>query len=153
MQREKSDEKFSARDGFVQTTTIRVRYSETDMMGIVYNANYLSWFEIARTELCRLCGRAYSEWERDGYLLPVAEAHCRYRSPARYDDVLALFCRVPAHELKPHSILFEYEIRAEDDRLIAEGWTKHAFVDAKGRIYRKDNEFQRWLLAAAHIAV
>ena len=71
---------------FTHVTTIRVRYSETDQMKIVYNANYLAWFEIARTELCRKWGRPYTEWEAQGLMLPVVEAYCRYKSPARYDD-------------------------------------------------------------------
>lgn len=126
-----------------------MRYGETDKMGIVFNSNYLSWFEIARTELCRSLGRSYAEWEADGYLLPVAEAYCRYKASARYDDIVHLYCRAPIDEIKPHSMLFKYLAYNESDTLLAEGWTKHAFVDANGKLYRKNNRFQEWLIEAS----
>ncbi len=109
---------------YTHVTTIRVRYSETDQMKIVYNANYLDWFEIARTELCRGWGYPYSEWEASGLMLPVAEAHCRYKSPAKYDDEIALWARIT--EVKCHSVKFEYRVTlASDGKLLEEGWTKH----------------------------
>jgi acyl-CoA thioester hydrolase len=132
-------------DSFIRTVSIRVRYCETDKMGIVYNANYLTWFEIARTEYCRRLGRAYKDWEALGYFLPVTEAYCRYRSPAGYDDLVELNCRAPREDIKPHSIRFEYTITREG-KILAEGWTKHAFVNAEEKIYRKNNQFQQWLL-------
>ncbi|MDR3281147.1 MAG: acyl-CoA thioesterase [Synergistaceae bacterium] len=134
---------------FMQTGAIRVRYSETDKMGVVHNANYLSWFELARTELCRNFGKPYKGWEIQGYYLPVIEAHCNYKYPATYDDVVLLFCRVPVEQIKPHSVLFEYRAMLDPDRLLAEGWTKHAFVNAESKIYRKNNLFQKWLLEEA----
>jgi len=132
-------------DSFIQTTSIRVRYSETDKMGIVYNANYLVWFEISRTEYCRNLGKTYRGWEAQGYFLPVTESYCKYRFPANYDDMVVLYCRAPVDQIKPHSIMFEYRVMV-DCELLAEGWTKHAFVDSAGKIYRKNNEFQLWLL-------
>jgi acyl-CoA thioester hydrolase len=135
-------------DSFVQTSTLRVRYSETDKMGIVYNANYLIWFEIARTEYCRNLGKTYRGWEAQGYFLPVTESYCKYRFPANYDDMVALYCRAPLEHIKPHSIMFEYRVIAENE-LLAEGWTKHAFVNPEGKIYRKNNHFQLWLLEEA----
>jgi len=132
-------------DSFVKSGTIRVRYSDTDMMGIVYNANYLIWFEIARTEYCRNLGKTYREWEAQGYFLPVSESYCKYISPANYDDMVELFSRAPIEHIKPHSILFEYRVMVEG-RLLAEGWTKHAFVNQDGKIWRKNNQFQLWLL-------
>ena len=138
-------------DSFVRTGAIRVRYSETDRMRIVYNANYLVWFEIARTEYCRNLGKSYSEWEAEGYFLPVTESYCKYHSPANYDDMIELYCRAPADRIKPHSILFEYSVMTEGV-LLADGWTKHAFLSAEGKIYRKNNRFQRWLIEeAGHI--
>lgn len=133
-------------DGYALAATLRVRYSETDRMGIVYNANYLSWFEVARTEYCRKFGLTYREWEEKGFFLPVSEAYCRYKSPARYDDIVHLYCRAPIDKIKPHSIVFEYIARLESGILLAEGWTKHAFVDSSGKLYRKNNDFQQWLL-------
>jgi acyl-CoA thioester hydrolase len=117
-------------------------------MGIVYNANYLVWFEMARTEYCRNLGKTYREWEAQGYYLPVVESYCKYRSPAKYDDVVTLCCRAPAEQIKPHSIMFEYRVKVEDE-LLAEGWTKHAFVNPEGKVYRKNNQFQLWLLEGA----
>jgi acyl-CoA thioester hydrolase len=141
-------------ESFIQTGTLRVRYSETDKMGIVYNANYLSWFEVARTEFCRKFGRPYREWEELGYFLPVVEAYCSYKSPCGYDDVILLLCRMPVEQIKPHSVLFEYRIVRDPDRIVAEGWTKHAFVNADSKIIRRDNLFQEWLLEEAkkHLA-
>jgi acyl-CoA thioester hydrolase len=131
---------------FVQVYTMRVRYSETDKMGIVYNGNYLTWFEIARTEYCRNFGKSYRGWEAQGYFLPVVEAHCHYMYPASYDDSIVLYCRAPKDQIKPHCILFEYRVMLDTDTLLAEGWTKHAFVNAEGKVYRKDNKFHLWLL-------
>lgn len=131
-------------------TTIRVRYCETDKMGIVYNANYLTWFEIARTELCRSLGVSYTQWEKDGLMLPVAECHCRYKRPAFYDELLQLWCRVSA--LKPYSITFEYRVmRASDYKLVAEGWTKHACTDLQGNLYKTEHAFYKWMQKHADI--
>jgi acyl-CoA thioester hydrolase len=118
-------------------------------MGIVFNANYLSWFEVARTELCRIFGKPYNWWEAQGFFLPVVESYCRYKSPCGYDDIISLFCMAPIEQIKPHSILFEYRIVRDPCRLVAEGWTKHAFVNAESKLYRRDNDFQRWLTEEA----
>ncbi len=126
------------------TTTIRVRYSETDQMKIVYNANYLDWFEIARTELCRKWGRPYTEWEAHGLMLPVVEAYCRYKSPAHYDDRIELWARIT--EVKCHSVKFEYRVTlADGGRLLAEGWTKHGCTDPSGKLYKKEHPFYLWV--------
>ncbi len=106
----------------------RVRYAETDQMGVVYHANYLVWMEIARTELCRMRGVRYRDIERvDGLVMVVAEAQCRYHSAARYDDeVLAKGYLKHAH---PRMITFGYEILdAETSELLASGETKHIFL-------------------------
>lgn len=134
----------AANDGYTLTAKIRVRYSETDQMKIVYNANYLDWFEITRTELCRRWGRPYTEWELMGLLLPVVEAHCRYKHPAHYDDEVELWGRVD--ELKVFSIKFSYRVvRASDAKLLAEGWTKHGCTDLDGRLYKKEHPFYLWV--------
>lgn len=131
---------------YTLATTLRVRYSETDKMGIVYNANYFDWFEIARTEMCRKWGRPYTEWEKEGLLLPVVESHCRYKHPAFYDDRIELWCR--ASEVKIHSVTFEYRLLlAEQDKLIAEGWTKHGCTDATGKLYKTEHPFYLWMKA------
>ncbi|GIU75906.1 MAG: acyl-CoA thioester hydrolase [Bryobacteraceae bacterium] len=106
----------------------RVRYAETDQMGIVHHANYLVWMEVARTELCRLRGISYREMEeRSGLHLVVAEVRCRYVQPARYDDEIVASAWIGrAH---PRMVEFGYEIRrAGDGALLATGETRHLFV-------------------------
>jgi len=117
----------------VAEARIRVRYAETDQMGVVYYANYLVWMEVARMEWCRAQGVDYREMERqDGVALAVAEASCRYRSPARFDDEVAI--RVWVEEANPRLVTFHYEMRVTDgDRPVATGETKHIFVDAAMR--------------------
>ena len=114
------------------TTQVRVRYAETDQMGIVYYANYLVWFEIGRVELLRSLGLAYSQLEKEHEcILPVVEATCRYRAPAKYDDEILIETR-PAL-LRGSVIKFAYRIlRKEsgaDNTLLAEGETVHVVCD------------------------
>ena len=115
-------------------TLLRVRYSETDKMGIVYYANYLVWFEIGRTEFCRTRGFSYRDMEEmDDAFLVVAEGYCRYKAPAYYDDELLV--RTHITELRKRSLRFGYEIvRVSDDQIIAEGETGHVLTDASGRV-------------------
>jgi len=115
-------------------TTIRVRYAETDRMGVVYHANYLVWFEIGRTEFCRARGFAYKDMEEnDRAFLVVAESYCRYKAPARYDDELVV--RTHITELRRRSVRFGYEIiHADDGRIIAEGETGHVVTDTNNRV-------------------
>src|SRR3989338_4781682 len=104
----------------------RVRYAETDRMGISYYANYLVWFEAARTEYFRALGFVYSEFEKQGILLPVAEACCRYLSPSSYDDILTV--RTLVSQMRQSSIRFEYQVlKNEDAKPIATGYTIHVF--------------------------
>jgi acyl-CoA thioester hydrolase len=88
---------------------LRVRYQETDQMGVVYHANYLNWFEIGRTELIRRLGKPYTEIEALGLLLPVTELEVKFRAPARYDDLVVIYTRIV--ELTHLRTGFEYEIR------------------------------------------
>src|SRR3954469_18716045 len=115
-------------------TVVRVRYSETDKMGVVYHANYLIWFEIGRTEFCRARGFSYREVEEnDDAWLVVAESYCRYKAPAYYDDELIV--RTHITELRRRSLRFGYEIiRLSDDQIIAEGETGHVVTDGHGRV-------------------
>ena len=111
---------------------IRVRYADTDRMGFAYYANYLRWFEIGRAEMLRSLGTSYREVEEAGISLPVVEAACRYRKPARYDDLIAIETAV-AH-LGRASVGFEYRVvREEDGELLASGRTRHCFLDPEGR--------------------
>jgi len=108
---------------------IRVTYEQTDKMGVVYYANYLRWFEVARTEFLRAEGLSYRELEEKGVLLPVLESHCNYHHPARYDDLVKLVTKIK--DLRRAKITFEYEIfRSEDDKLLATGTTVHPFVNS-----------------------
>lgn len=114
------------------TSTARVRYAETDKMGVVYYANYLVWFEIGRTDWLRDTGLTYRAMEDAGVQLPVIEAHCEYRQGARYDDEVRIQTR--AHKLSPVRIRFEYEvIRHADGARLASGYTVHAAIDRQGR--------------------
>ena len=111
--------------------TLRVRYAETDRMGLVHHANYLVYFEQGRTELLRAHGLAYKDFEDQGYLLVLTRAEVRYRSPARYDDLLTLKTTVVRTTLV--RIDHRYELfRAET--LLAEGSTTLACVDREGRV-------------------
>ena len=113
-------------------STIRVRYAETDKMGVVYYANYLVWFEVARAELLRSLGWSYREMELAGVTLPVIEASCTYQRPARYDDEIEV--RTRGRMLSPVRMEFLYQVvRREDQTLSASGRTVHAAVNPHGR--------------------
>jgi acyl-CoA thioester hydrolase len=114
-------------------TQVTVRYSETDMMGVVYHANYLPWFEIGRTQLLREIGVPYRQLEAEGFFLPVLEVSATYLRPARYDDTLTLVTTMAERPLL--RIRLAYEVRRGDE-LVATGSTVHAFVDREGRPVR-----------------
>ncbi|MBI1978119.1 MAG: acyl-CoA thioesterase [Candidatus Omnitrophica bacterium] len=104
----------------------RVRYGETDQMGVSYYANYFVWFEAARTEYFRALGFVYTEFEKQGILLPVAEAHCRYLGPSSYDDVITV--RTVVSQMRQSSIRFEYHVlKNKGPKPIATGYTVHVF--------------------------
>ena len=114
------------------TTRLRVRYAETDQMGVAYYANYLVWFEVARTDFLRHFGWSYREMEAGGVFLPVIEAHCEYRRPARYDDELVL--ETTGRRVSKVRLTFQYVIRVEGQAgILAEGYTAHAATDAAGK--------------------
>jgi len=114
-------------------TMIRVRYAETDQMGVVYYGNYFTWFEIGRVELCRQAGFEYKRMEsEDDSFIVVAEASCRYKRPARFDDLLTVRTRVTGS--KRRTIQFGYEIFHQGTgELIATGETVHVICDSEGR--------------------
>jgi acyl-CoA thioester hydrolase len=112
--------------------SVRVRYAETDKMGVVYHANYFVWFEVGRCELIRAIGKSYRDLENEGIGLPVIEAHCEYKSPARYDDELQV--KTWGKLLSPVRVEFRYEVtRLSDGALNAVGRTEHAAIDERGR--------------------
>ncbi len=109
------------------TTTIRVRYADTDKMQFVYNGKYLEYFEVGRTEVLRNIGLPYSELEKKGYQLPLMEAGLKYKNPAHYDDELNIEATI--RELYTAKVHIEYKItRKEDGALIATGFTDHMFI-------------------------
>lgn len=127
-------------------TSIRVRYAETDQMGIVHHSNYLIWFESGRSEFCRSRGFSYKEMEeRDNALMVVAEAYVRYKSPAFYEDLLLIRTRVA--EVRSRSIRFIYEVyRPADSTIIAEGETLHLVTDSTKRVKAIPDNFRVMLL-------
>jgi acyl-CoA thioester hydrolase len=126
-------------------TTCRVIYGDTDRMGQAYYGNYFRWFEIGRTELFRELGLSYRAIEERGFFLPVSECRAKYSLPALYDEVIVIETSVDGSV--KGGIKFDYRIFREDGRtLLAEGFTKHAFVDTSGRVVRPP-EFFRKLIA------
>lgn len=108
---------------------IRVRYQETDGMGIVYHGNYLTWFEVARIDMLDALGLPYRTLEDRGFRLPVLEANARYHAPARFDDRLEIFCSIQA--LPRVKIRIDYIVTRNDKKLTT-GYTLHAFMDDSG---------------------
>ena len=107
---------------------IRVRYADTDAMGVVYYANYLAFFESARVEYIRAIGCSYRAMEESGVVAAVTEAHCKYVAPARFDDLLTIYVRI--ERLRKVSMSFSYEVwRDEDSSLLTEGTTSHACLN------------------------
>ena len=113
----------------ISETRIRVRYAETDQMGVVYHANHFIWFEVGRVELLRQLGFSYRDMEKnDGCLIAVADARCRYKAPALYDDEIIV--RTHIKNIRNSLIHFGYELlRANDGTLLAEGETTHIVTD------------------------
>jgi acyl-CoA thioester hydrolase len=122
----------------VTRAQVTVRYAETDMMGIVYHANYLPWFEVARTQLLREHGFPYRQLEIDGYRLPVLEVSAKYLRPALYDDTLTIVATIRERPLL--RIRIDYEIFRGEELLVT-GQSVHAFCDLKGRPTRPPAAF------------
>ena len=127
----------------VYETSLRVRYAETDQMGVVYHSNYIIWFEVGRVEMFRQLGFTYSEMEeQDGLHVVVVEARCRFKAPARYDDLISVRTRLL--NVRDSLLHFGYEIvRPTGETLLAEGETVHLVVD---------REFKRIPLHAKYLA-
>ena len=113
---------------------LRVRYAETDQMGVVYHANHFVWFEVGRVEFLRQLGFSYREMEEnDGCAIAVVDARCRYRAPARYDDEIIVRTRLK--NVRNSAVQFAYElVRASDGVLLAEGETVHLVTDAQMKV-------------------
>ncbi len=125
-------------------TRIRVRYAETDMMGIVYHGSYATWFEMARVEMMDRFGYPYLEMERDGYRLPVLELHARYKRSVTFDDHVTV--EAVLREKPGARIRIEYRVTRGDEE-VAEGATLHAFVNHNGRPVRPPARFTEGMAA------
>jgi len=122
-------------------TRIRVRYAETDQMGVVYYANYLVWMEVGRVEYCKALGFRYKDMElEDGVLLAVIEAQCRYLFPARFDEDVIIETRVA--EANSRIVSFGYEMRLEDGRKLATGSTRHIFCNREMKPVRLPEKYR-----------
>lgn len=125
-------------------TQIRVRYQETDQMGMAYHGNYPAWMEVGRTEFFRELGMPYKVFEEKGVMLPLVEMACKFKSPIRYDDLVTIETEVTY--LSPAKITFTYKMIT--DKLVAEGFTTHAFVNSQGKpvnTAKKNPEIWAWL--------
>jgi acyl-CoA thioester hydrolase len=130
-------------------STVRVRYAETDQMGLVYHSNYLVWFEIGRVELMRSLGFDYKQMELDSdtYIV-VVDAHCRYQHPARYDDLLTVRARIL--QARSRVLKFGYEIlRQSDDRVLATGETTHIACNRAGQVKNFPDKYKTAFLSLA----
>ncbi len=127
-------------------TEIRVRYAETDKMGIVHHSNYLVWFELGRSEFCRARGFSYLEMEeQENALMVVAEVYCRYKSPAYYEDLITI--RTNVADIRSRSLRFIYEVyRASDQTLLAEGETLHVVTDKNKKVRSMPETYKEKLL-------
>ena len=122
-------------DRDVVEASLRVRYAETDAMGIVYHTNYIVWFEVGRGEFMRQRGGDYREFERQGLYLPVTEVDARFNAPARYDDLVVV--RTSVAEVRSRSVTMYYEVLMQDTgQLLVTGHTKHLCMDREGRVRR-----------------
>ena len=125
-------------------TKTRVRYGETDKMGVAYYGRYMDWFEMGRTEYCRQSGKTFRDWEAEGIMLPVVEAHCRYKSSLYYDDEIEIETSIT--KLSRVSVEFTCRIfHADTKKLAAEGYTKHAFISSDGKLLKNGNPLEQKL--------
>jgi len=144
-QQQAADNSFTD-DGWSETE-MRVRYAETDQMGIVHHANYLVWFESGRSDLCRQRGFSYKEMEDESdSLLVVAESYVRYKSPAFYDDLITV--RTKVGEIRSRSIRFTYQVvRKSDGALLAEGETNHIVTNSQKKVRSFPELYRQRLMA------
>jgi len=128
-------------------TTVRVRYAETDQMGVVYHSNYFIWFETGRVEWCRAQGLDYKSMETDGdSLIVVAEATCRYKRPARFDDLLTVRTRLTQSQRR--TVKFEYEVvNKATGEILAVGGTTHVICDHLGRPKSMPEKYRKYFSA------
>ncbi|HPC35418.1 MAG TPA: thioesterase family protein [Candidatus Marinimicrobia bacterium] len=125
---------------------LRVRYSSVDQLGVVYYSRYLEYFEAARDEIMRSIGLPYSQFEREGYAMPVVEVHCVYHRSAHFDELLTIISRIS--EMPTARLRIDYEIlRENESQPIVTGYTIHAFVNQSGKAVRPPQFFTKLLEA------
>ncbi|MES1246445.1 MAG: thioesterase family protein [Actinomycetota bacterium] len=134
-------------EGFTFTTTVRVRFHDTDAQGIAHNSNYFVWFEVARVEYLREFTGGYQALRDHGIEALVLESHCRYLQPAKFDDVLHVHARCVG--MRGARFRYEYAVVRDDGLLVADGYTEHACVDAKTL---RPTRVPDWLKAAVAAA-
>jgi acyl-CoA thioester hydrolase len=134
-------------EGYTFSTTVRVRFADTDAQGIAHNANYLVWFEVARVEYLRAFAGGYQALRDQGVEALVLESHCRYLLPAKFDDVLHIHARCVG--MRGARFRYEYAVVRDDGVLIADGHTEHACVDAQTL---RPTRVPDWLRAAVSAA-
>ena len=118
---------------YINKTKLKVRYVETDQMGIVHHSNYYAWFEVGRTEYITQIGMTYKQMEEANIMLPVVESSCKYIQGAKYEDIIII--ETFMHELSGAKVIFNYNvIRENDDKILAKGSTTHAFVNESFRV-------------------
>ncbi|MDR0755791.1 MAG: acyl-CoA thioesterase [Puniceicoccales bacterium] len=115
-------------------TSIRVRYAETDAMGVAHHSNYFVWLELVRVEWLRFLGLDYRQMEADGFALPVVEAHLQYKSPAFFDDYIKIILNPPVEKLHARFML-TYTL-SRQELLIAKGYTVHAFINRQRQLIK-----------------
>jgi acyl-CoA thioester hydrolase len=132
----------------VNETRLRVRYAETDKMGVVYHGNYFVWFEVGRVELLRQMGFCYRDMEvEEGICIAVVEAQCRYRAPVRYDEEVVV--RTQLLQAKEKVLRFRYALRrAEDNTLLAEAETTHVVTSADMKVSAMPDKYLKVFRAA-----
>lgn len=133
----------------VNETRLRVRYAETDQMGVVYHSNHLIWFEVGRVEFMRQLGFSYRDLEREEQrFIAVAEVQCRYRAPVFYDEEVVV--RTWLKNVREKVVIFQYElVRVSDGTLLAEGETTHVVTDAKMKVASLPDKYLRVFRSAA----
>ena len=113
-------------------------------MGVAYHGRYFDWFEMGRSDFCRAKGKSFALWEKEGILLPVVEAHCRYKSSLFYEDEIDIETTVT--KITKVSVVFSCKIfHADTGKIAAEGYTKHAFTSSDGKLLRDGNALYDWL--------
>jgi len=132
---------------FVSESQLRVRYAETDAMGVVYHANYLVWFEVGRGDYMRQIGMEYAAIEAGGHILAVSEAGARYAASAHYSDLVSV--RTWVEEVRSRTMTFRYEVRlTATDQVLVTGFTRHICIDRTGRVTALPSTVREMLLAS-----